>query len=308
MKSWGFFLLITTILADVSIKDRYIHIKIDNQGLVKLQDHVKYIYKDKKLINWKKTIFSEGSEIKDLKITINKPNKLLNVSVNNIPLNSSNTTHKLKSLEENKAFLNEIKFIAELSNNESTFIVTYEYTQSNFFLVSPEKKGFFLNFDKYEDSRTPPYEIEIKLDVSNGALFGTDSPAQFILENEDNYKWKSQREKKEFHVFIHFLKKTNKGIKGSFLMSNFDRNDKFSYSHSHNDFWDFKEWYYHHRHTNRNFGNESRGHMMLDMGFAFILLFCIFGCIFYPIVCTGMNNIEYPEESNQFHLKKEFVI
>jgi hypothetical protein len=92
-------------------------------------------------------------------------------------------------------------------------------------------------------------------------------------------------------------------------MSNFDRNDKFSYSHSHNDFWDFKDWYHHHGHANRNFQNESSGHMMVDIGFAFILLFCIFGCIFYPIVCHPANNIDNLEEkSSESHLKKENVI
>jgi len=308
MKCWLFILLKTLILANVSIKDRFLHIKVDNVGTVKLKDHVKYILKDKKSINIKKTIYTDNSTTNNIYLTINKPNRLSNISILKIPVNSTNYKNKLKKAG-NKSFINEIQFNAEISSNDSMLIVTYEYTLSNFIFGSSDRKEFKLNLDKFEDPSQLPYNFEIKLDFDYDALFGLNSPAQFILENEENYKWKTQKEKKEFHVFIQYMKKTNKELKGIFVMSNFDRNDKFSYSHSHKDFWDFKDWYHHHGHSNRNFQNESSGHMMLDMGFAFILLFCIFGCIFYPIVCHPANNIENLEEkSSDSHLKKENVI
>ncbi len=121
-------------------------------------------------------------------------------------------------------------------SNRDSFVhlhVHTEYSMSNFIFGSSDRKEFKLNLDKFEDPSQLPYNFEIKLDFDYDALFGLNSPAQFILENEENYKWKTQKEKKEFHVFIQYMKKTNKELKGIFVMSNFDRNDKFSYSHSH---------------------------------------------------------------------------
>lgn len=307
MKCWLFILLKTLILANISIKDRFLHVQIDHMGTVKLKDHVKYILKEKESINIKKTIFSENSTTNNINLTINKPNKIFNISIFKNPVNSTNYTSRLKKAV-NKSFINEILFNTEIIGNDNLFIVTYEYTLSNFFNSSSERKEFRLNLDKFEDPRHLPYNFEIKMDIDYNALFGYDSPAQFILENEENYKWKTQKENKEFHVFIQYLKKSNEELEGTFLLSNFDRNDKFSYSHSHNDFLDFNDWYHHHGHGNRNKQSESSGHMMLDIGFAFILLFCIFGCIFYPIVChSEINSEKLEEKTSESQLKNKNI-
>lgn len=269
---------------------------IDNsEGKAILKDHIKYYIKNLHNMTVEKSIFeTENKKIINISVNVEYPNKILNLKIKKQVLNTTKSSAHLKNNNYNlvqslNSFINKIQFDTILTNNsaEDYIIVTYQYEVMNFFNSTHEKKTFCLDFDKLENSKQA-YKLEIKMDVTFNSLFGNDVAAQLIYDNEENLKWKSQKDNKEIHFFIQYNRKNYQEIKGSFIVSNFDRNDKFSYSHSHKNNWDFKDWFHHHGHSTKNYGMDAGGaNIIIEMGFAFILLFGIFGCIFFPIVCIN---------------------
>lgn len=265
------------------IRERFLHLKVNSEErTAKAKDHIKYALNGQKLLKVERVLSSEN-QIRNITVTAENLLKINNLKITQI---SDNHSSKLKVQTPQNKYSISFDVDLQKSKNLDHVLVTYQYEVLNFLKENNDTIAFLIDFDHY-DNYSQPYHLETKLDIALNSLFGENNPAQVVIENEENYKWKTQREKNEIHVFIQAQNYTGKVIKGSYIMSNFNREDKFSYSHTHNEEWDFNDWYHHHGHANKKFNNEGGDHMMLDMGFAFAILFCIFGCIFYPILCSN---------------------
>lgn len=292
MKLWLFIFFKAIIIMSITVKDRYLHIKIDNsKGNAKLKDHIKYSINKK--LSIEKILIEYGiKKISNIEVTVNDPHKISNFILKKEVFNSKKSSIKLKNdiSEFNNSILNKIQFDVTCSNtsNEDYIIITIKYEISNFFESFHEEKKFSLDFDLFEKI-DKEYQLEIKMDVTQDALFGNDVSAQLSLDDEENLNWKIKKDRNEIHSYFQYKRKNNHVIKGSFQVSNFNRNDKFSFSHSNNNNWDFNDWYHHHGHSSKNYDRDQDkgGNIILEMGFAFILLFGIFACIFSPIVCIN---------------------
>jgi hypothetical protein len=270
------------IRCEFIIKERYLHIKLDAQDRkANIKDHVKYLIPNQKKITVTRNLIS-SKKIQNITVNLDQVYNITNLVIKNNQ--NEKLTSKLRENNYTSIYSYQITFDCQPIPKEEILIVTYQYETLEFLSVTKENHiGLKIESDKIQNKNIP-YLFEVKMDVKLSALFGESSPAQFILEKEENFNWKVQKDQKEIHIFIQFLKNKTIEINGEFLQSNFDRNDKNSYSHSHNMDWDFNDWYHHHGHSYKNNNNEGGDHIMLDMGFAFIVLFCIFGCIFYPIL------------------------